>query len=70
MLNDIEVLDQPDTELLDSNGLSNPDTPRANVEPGQTDFRLVRSAEWFRVHHYQHQGGRHAAARAPTLARE
>jgi len=50
MLNDIECSDQPDTKLLDSKRLSIPDTPRANVEPGQTDFRLVPISRMVRVH--------------------
>jgi DMSO/TMAO reductase YedYZ molybdopterin-dependent catalytic subunit len=41
MLNDIEVLDQPDTNYWTATAYRIPDTPRANVVPGQTDFRLV-----------------------------
>jgi len=41
MLNDIEVLDQPDTNFWMATAYTIPDTPRANVEPGQTGFKSV-----------------------------
>jgi DMSO/TMAO reductase YedYZ molybdopterin-dependent catalytic subunit len=41
MLNDIEVLDQPDTNFWMATAYTIPDTPHANVRPGETDFKLV-----------------------------
>jgi hypothetical protein len=41
MLNDIEVLDRPDTNFWMATAYTIPDTPRANVEPGQTGFKSV-----------------------------
>ena len=41
MLNDVEVLDQPDTNLWMKMAYTIPDTPHANVQPGQTGFRSV-----------------------------
>ena len=41
MLNDIEVLDQPDTNFWTTTAYRIPDTPRANVRPGQTEFKSV-----------------------------
>jgi len=41
MLNDIEVLAQPDTNYWMATAYTIPDTPRANVEPGQTGFKSV-----------------------------
>src|ERR1700738_1186706 len=41
MLNDIEVLDQSDTNFWTTTAYRIPDTPRANVRPGQTEFKSV-----------------------------
>jgi len=41
MLNDIEVLDQPDTNYWMATAYRIPDTPRANVRPGETGFKSV-----------------------------
>ena len=41
MLNDIEVLDQPDTNYWTKTAYTIPDTPGANVKPGETGFRSV-----------------------------
>jgi hypothetical protein len=41
MLNDIEVLDQPDTNYWTKTAYTIPDTPRANVRPGETGFASV-----------------------------
>jgi DMSO/TMAO reductase YedYZ molybdopterin-dependent catalytic subunit len=41
MLNDIEVLDQPDTNYWMATAYRIPDTPHANVRPGQTGFKSV-----------------------------
>jgi DMSO/TMAO reductase YedYZ molybdopterin-dependent catalytic subunit len=41
MLNDIEVLDQPDTNYWMKTAYTIPDTPYASVHPGQTDVKMV-----------------------------
>jgi DMSO/TMAO reductase YedYZ molybdopterin-dependent catalytic subunit len=41
MLNDIEVLDQPDTNYWTSTGYRVPDTPNATITPGQIGVKLV-----------------------------
>jgi DMSO/TMAO reductase YedYZ molybdopterin-dependent catalytic subunit len=41
MLNDIEVLDQPDTNFWTKTAYTIPDTPYANVTPGETGFKSV-----------------------------
>ena len=41
MLNDIEVLDQPDTNYWMKTAYTIPDTPHASVRPGETDFKSV-----------------------------
>jgi DMSO/TMAO reductase YedYZ molybdopterin-dependent catalytic subunit len=41
MLNDIEVLDQPDTNYWTKTAYTIPDTPRANIRPGETDVKFV-----------------------------
>jgi DMSO/TMAO reductase YedYZ molybdopterin-dependent catalytic subunit len=41
MLNDIEVLDQPDTNYWTATGYRVPDTPHYTVNPDQTGFKLV-----------------------------
>ena len=41
MLNDIEVLDQPDTNYWTKTAYTIPDTPHASVSPGQTGVEMV-----------------------------
>src|SRR5260370_21194057 len=41
MLNDIEVLDQPDTNYWTTTGYRVPDAPHYTVKPGETGFKLV-----------------------------
>src|SRR6202048_3788734 len=41
MLNDIEVLDRPDTNFWMATAYTIPDTPRASVRPGETGFKSV-----------------------------
>ena len=41
MLNDIEVLDQPDTNYWTATGYRVPDTPHNTVEPGEAGAKLV-----------------------------
>jgi DMSO/TMAO reductase YedYZ molybdopterin-dependent catalytic subunit len=41
MLNDIEVLDQPDTNYWTARGYRIPDTPHGNVKPSDTGLKLV-----------------------------
>ena len=41
MLSDIEVLAQPDTNYWTATAYTIPDTPHANVQPGQTGFKSV-----------------------------
>jgi DMSO/TMAO reductase YedYZ molybdopterin-dependent catalytic subunit len=41
MLNDIEVLDQPDTNYWMKTAYTIPDTPHASIKPGETGFRSV-----------------------------
>jgi DMSO/TMAO reductase YedYZ molybdopterin-dependent catalytic subunit len=41
MLNDIEVLDQPDTNYWTKTAYTIPDTPGADVKPGETGFKSV-----------------------------
>jgi hypothetical protein len=41
MLNDIEVLVQPDTNFWMATAYTIPDTPYANVSPGQTGVKMV-----------------------------
>jgi DMSO/TMAO reductase YedYZ molybdopterin-dependent catalytic subunit len=41
MLNDIEVLDQPDTNYWTATGYRVPDTPHDTVNPGRTGFKLL-----------------------------
>jgi hypothetical protein len=41
MLNDIEVLDTPDDNYWMATAYRIPDTPYANVKPGETDFKTV-----------------------------
>jgi DMSO/TMAO reductase YedYZ molybdopterin-dependent catalytic subunit len=41
MLNDIEVLDQPDTNYWTKTAYTIPDTPHANIRPGETGVKMV-----------------------------
>ena len=41
MLNDIEVLDQPDTNYWTKVAYTIPDTPHANITPGETGVKMV-----------------------------
>src|SRR3981189_54443 len=41
MLNDIEVLNQPDTNYWTKVAYTIPDTPHANIKPGETGVRMV-----------------------------
>ena len=40
-LNDIEVLDQPDTNFWTKTAYTIPDTPHANIKPGETGVKLI-----------------------------
>jgi DMSO/TMAO reductase YedYZ molybdopterin-dependent catalytic subunit len=41
MLTDIEVLDQPDVNYWTKTAYTIPDTPRANITPGQTGVKMI-----------------------------
>jgi DMSO/TMAO reductase YedYZ molybdopterin-dependent catalytic subunit len=41
MLNDIEVLNEPDTNYWTKTAYTIPDTPHASITPGQTDVKMV-----------------------------
>jgi DMSO/TMAO reductase YedYZ molybdopterin-dependent catalytic subunit len=41
MVNDIEVLDQPDTNYWTKVAYTIPDTPHASIEPGQANVRMI-----------------------------
>ncbi len=41
MLNDIEVLDQPDTNYWTKVAYTIPDTPNANIKPGETGVKMI-----------------------------
>jgi DMSO/TMAO reductase YedYZ molybdopterin-dependent catalytic subunit len=41
MLNDIEVLDQPDTNYWTKVAYTIPDTPHASIKPGETNVKMV-----------------------------
>jgi len=41
MLNDIEVLNEPDTNYWTKVAYTIPDTPHANIKPGETNVRMV-----------------------------
>jgi DMSO/TMAO reductase YedYZ molybdopterin-dependent catalytic subunit len=41
MLNDIEVLDQPDTNYWTKVAYTIPDTPHASIKPGQANVRMI-----------------------------
>jgi DMSO/TMAO reductase YedYZ molybdopterin-dependent catalytic subunit len=70
MLNDIEVLDQPDTNYWTATAYRIPDTPYANVRLGQTDVNLVPINRMLpRSLITNIKPGDTLRARAPTLAR-
>jgi DMSO/TMAO reductase YedYZ molybdopterin-dependent catalytic subunit len=59
MLNDIEVLAQPDTNYWMATAYTIPDTPHANVAPGQTGFKSIPINRMVpRFVRHQYQGGR------------
>jgi DMSO/TMAO reductase YedYZ molybdopterin-dependent catalytic subunit len=41
MVNDIEVLDQPDTNYWTKVAYTIPDTPHASIKPGETDVKMI-----------------------------
>jgi DMSO/TMAO reductase YedYZ molybdopterin-dependent catalytic subunit len=41
MLNDIEVLNEPDTNYWTKTAYTIPDTPHASIKPGQTDVKMI-----------------------------
>jgi DMSO/TMAO reductase YedYZ molybdopterin-dependent catalytic subunit len=70
MLNDVEVLDQPDTNFWMTTAYTIPDTPHANVQPGQTGFKSVPISRMVpRSFITNIKPGDSLQAGAPTLAR-
>jgi DMSO/TMAO reductase YedYZ molybdopterin-dependent catalytic subunit len=70
MLNDIEVLDQPDTNYWTAKGYRVPDTPHYTVKPGQSDFKLVSVTKNLpRSFITNIRSGDKVPAAAPSLAR-
>src|ERR1700745_2001971 len=70
MLNDIEVLDQPDTNYWMATAYTIPDTPHANVKPGETGFKFVPISRMVpRSFITNIKPGDTLQAGAPTLAR-
>jgi DMSO/TMAO reductase YedYZ molybdopterin-dependent catalytic subunit len=70
MLNDIEVLDQPDTNFWTATAYTIPDTPHANVSPGQTGVKMVPISRMVpRSFITNIKPGDPMPAGAPTLAR-
>jgi DMSO/TMAO reductase YedYZ molybdopterin-dependent catalytic subunit len=70
MLNDIEVLDQPDTNFWTKTAYTIPDTPNANIKPGETGFRMVPINRMVpRSFITNIKAGDTLPASAPTLAR-
>jgi hypothetical protein len=70
MLNDIEVLDQPDTNYWTATGYRVPDTPNNTVKPGETGFKMVpvtRNAPRSFITNIRN--GDSVPAGTPTLAR-
>jgi len=49
MLSDIEVLAKPDANYWTATAYRIPDTPRANIKPGDTVVNLVPIIAWFRA---------------------
>jgi DMSO/TMAO reductase YedYZ molybdopterin-dependent catalytic subunit len=69
-LNDIEVLDQPDTNYWMKTAYTIPDTPYANVQPGATGFKSVPITRMVpRSLITNIKAGDKLQAGAPTLAR-
>jgi DMSO/TMAO reductase YedYZ molybdopterin-dependent catalytic subunit len=70
MLNDIEVLDQPDTNFWTKTAYTIPDTPNANIKPGETGVRMVPINRMVpRSFITNIKAGDTLPASAPTLAR-
>jgi DMSO/TMAO reductase YedYZ molybdopterin-dependent catalytic subunit len=70
MLNDIEVLDQPDTNFWTKTAYTIPDTPHASVTPGQTGVKMVPINRMVpRSFITNLKAGDMLRAGAPTLAR-
>jgi DMSO/TMAO reductase YedYZ molybdopterin-dependent catalytic subunit len=70
MLSDIEVLDQPDTNYWMATAYKIPDTPHADVRPGQTGFKTVPINRMVpRSFVTNIKAGDTLKAGAPTLAR-
>jgi DMSO/TMAO reductase YedYZ molybdopterin-dependent catalytic subunit len=70
MLNDIEVLDQPDTNWFTTTGYHIPDTPRASITPGQADVKTVPITRMVpRSFITNIRSGDSLPSGAPTLAR-
>jgi DMSO/TMAO reductase YedYZ molybdopterin-dependent catalytic subunit len=70
MLNDIEVLDQPDTNFWMKTAYTIPDTPHASIRPGQTGVNLVPISRMVpRSFITNIKAGDRLQAGAPTLAR-
>jgi DMSO/TMAO reductase YedYZ molybdopterin-dependent catalytic subunit len=70
MLNDIEVLDQPDTNYWMKTAYTIPDTPHASIKPGETGFKSVPISRMVpRSFITNIKAGDKLPAGAPTLAR-
>ena len=70
MLNDIEVLNQPDTNYWMKAAYTIPDTPHASIEPGQTGIKFVPISRMLpRSFITNIKSGDTLRAGAPTLAR-
>jgi len=70
MLNDIEVLDQPDTNYWMKTAYTIPDTPHASIKPGETGFKSVPISRMVpRSFMTNIKAGDTLRASAPTLAR-
>jgi DMSO/TMAO reductase YedYZ molybdopterin-dependent catalytic subunit len=70
MVNDIEVLDRPDTNYWTAAAYRIPDTPHANVKPSDTDIKLVPITRMVpRSFMTNIKAGDTLKAGAPTLAR-
>jgi DMSO/TMAO reductase YedYZ molybdopterin-dependent catalytic subunit len=70
MLNDIEVLDGPDTNFWMKTAYTIPDTPGADMKPGQTDVKMVPINRMVpRSFLTNIKAGAHVAVGRPILAR-
>jgi len=70
MLNDIEVLGQPDTNFWMATAYTIPDTPNADMKPGQTGVKMVPINRMTpRSFVTNLQAGARVSAGKPTLAR-